>query len=145
MGLHCFRKAMYTGFHLDETSFLSFFIISLLCHKKSYVTDHLIKMKLTLKVALARFGNGKSGWYMLYKSYWLYLYFYDPLQIINFNSLNIQVCHIILCHIIFLHWKIFPKIEGAWHITMCHIIFLHWKIILKKQENHLMSPFSIEN
>jgi hypothetical protein len=32
-----------------------------------------------------------------------YLYFYNTLQVINFNSLNIQVCHIILYHVIFLH------------------------------------------
>jgi hypothetical protein len=34
----------------------------------------------------------------------IYLYFYDPLQVINFNSLNMQECHVI-----FLHWKIFLK------------------------------------
>ncbi len=68
----------------------------------------------------------------------LYLYFYDPLQIINFNSLNIQQCHIILFHVIFLNWKIFLKIQLACHITLCLIIFLYWKIILKIQENHLM-------
>jgi hypothetical protein len=33
----------------------------------------------------------------------IYLYFYDPLQVINFNFLNMQVCHIISCHVIFLH------------------------------------------
>jgi hypothetical protein len=63
----------------------------------------------------------------------IYLYFYDPLQFINFNSLNMQVWHIISCHVIFLYWKIFLKIKVAWHI-----IFLHWKIIQKIQENHLM-------
>jgi hypothetical protein len=64
---------------------------------------------------------------------WVYLYFYDPLQVINFNSLNIQVYNIILCHVIFLHWKIFLKIQVACHITLCHIIFLNWKTILKIQ------------
>jgi hypothetical protein len=63
----------------------------------------------------------------------IYLYCYDPLQVINFYSLNMQVCYIILCHIIFLHWKIFLKIQTACHITLCHVIFLHWKIILKIQ------------
>jgi hypothetical protein len=50
----------------------------------------------------------------------IYLYFYDPLQIINFNYLNMQICHIISCHVIFSPLKIFLKIQGA-----CHIIFLY--------------------
>jgi hypothetical protein len=61
----------------------------------------------------------------------IYLYFYDPLQVINFNSLNMQICHIMSCHVIFLHWKIFLKIQGACYITLCYIIFLYWKIIQK--------------
>jgi hypothetical protein len=65
----------------------------------------------------------------------IYLYFYDSLQVINFNSLNMQVCHIISYHIFFLHWKIFLKIQGACmprHLS-------HWKIILKTKENYLIS------
>jgi hypothetical protein len=61
-----------------------------------------------------------------------------PLQLINFNSFNMQVSDIISCHVIFLHWKIFLKIQEACHISLCHVIFLNWKIILKIQENHLM-------
>jgi hypothetical protein len=40
----------------------------------------------------------------------IYLYFTDSLKGINFNSLNIQLCHIISCHIILLNLKIFLKI-----------------------------------
>jgi hypothetical protein len=69
----------------------------------------------------------------------IYLYFYNPLQVIDFNFLNMQVCHIISCHVILFHWKIFLKIKRACHITLCHIIFLHWEIILKNQENHFMT------
>jgi hypothetical protein len=36
-------------------------------------------------------------------SHLIYLYLYDPLEVINFNSLNMQVYNIILCHVIFLH------------------------------------------
>jgi hypothetical protein len=31
------------------------------------------------------------------KGYPIYLYFYDPLQVISFNSLDMQACHIISC------------------------------------------------
>jgi hypothetical protein len=41
--------------------------------------------------------------YFLLVTHPMYLYFYDPLQLINFNSLNMQVCHFISCHVIFPH------------------------------------------
>jgi hypothetical protein len=40
---------------------------------------------------------------LVYGGHPIYLYFYDPIQIINFNSLNMQVCHIILSHVIFIY------------------------------------------
>jgi hypothetical protein len=43
---------VYTRFHLDEIYLLYSFINSLLCHKKLYVTTHLLKIKLPLEVAL---------------------------------------------------------------------------------------------
>jgi hypothetical protein len=53
IGFQVFLETVYNQFHLDETSLLSFFIIFLSCHKKSYVTTtHLIKMKLSFGVAL---------------------------------------------------------------------------------------------
>jgi hypothetical protein len=51
MGFHFF-EIVYTQFHLNETPFISFFLNSLSCHKKSYVIAYLMKMKLTLGVAL---------------------------------------------------------------------------------------------
>jgi hypothetical protein len=44
-----FKKTLYTWFHLEETLF--FFINYLPCHKKFYMVAHLLKMKLSLKVA----------------------------------------------------------------------------------------------
>jgi hypothetical protein len=47
-----FFKTVYTRFHLDENPLLSFLINSLLCHKNIYVIAHLLKMKLSVGVAL---------------------------------------------------------------------------------------------
>jgi hypothetical protein len=41
-----FLETIYTQFHLDEASLLSFYINSLSCDQKSYVTTNLLKMKL---------------------------------------------------------------------------------------------------
>jgi hypothetical protein len=49
-GFH-FLETVSTRFHLDEISLLSFFINSLSCHKKSYMTAYLLKIKLLLGVA----------------------------------------------------------------------------------------------
>jgi hypothetical protein len=51
MGFYFF-EIVYTQFYLNETPFISFFLNSLSCHKKSYVIAYLMKMKLTLGVAL---------------------------------------------------------------------------------------------
>jgi hypothetical protein len=47
-----FLETVYIRFYVDEITLLSFFINSLLYHKKSYVTTYLLKMKLPLRVAL---------------------------------------------------------------------------------------------
>jgi hypothetical protein len=44
-------KIVYIRSYLDETPPLSFFINSILYHKKSYVAPHLLKMKLPPGVA----------------------------------------------------------------------------------------------
>jgi hypothetical protein len=50
MGFY-FMKTMYTQFYVDEAHLLSFFINYLSYHKKAYVVAHLLKMKLSLKIA----------------------------------------------------------------------------------------------
>jgi hypothetical protein len=64
---------------------------------------------------LSRFNKIKIltldvGYYAYVARNIIYLYFYDLLQVINFNSFNMQVCHIISCYVIFFYLKIFLEI-----------------------------------
>jgi hypothetical protein len=52
----------------------------------------------------------------------IYLYFYNPLQVINFNSINIK--YATPSHVIS-----FFSLEKYFYVPLCHIIFLHWKIV----------------
>jgi hypothetical protein len=57
---------------------------------KNFFCDYLvINKKLDGNLLL----NLVSTWVPVSRNH-IYLYFYDPLQVINFNYLNMQICHI---------------------------------------------------
>jgi hypothetical protein len=87
----------------------------------------------------------------------VYLYFYDPLQVINFNSLNMQVCHIISCHVIFFslkniyifmtHYKsLISILSTCKYVTSSYVMssFFIEKYVWKFKK-YATSSFSIEN